>query len=245
MKMSRSIQCLILLIVFCHHDVTAQNTSLLDKNTLNIYSNGLSSTPPFWRTGNQNNVRSDYSGFSFGFLSFALEKQISDHLCREYEWLPIRWDHEDAETIFTNSDGEEKITNGSKSFYFETAIRYQINYYLFSTQKDNKLDPYIGLSSRVNYELFIREPKISSFKTHERILGMTFQLSPGLEYKLHRQVQLVIDIPINLISLDSKWQRVDNPSIPVTEQRDQFFDHDLLAKGINFRVGLKIDLSSE
>ena len=242
--MRKQIQLLTLLFIFFHQDIIAQKSKLLDKNTLNVYSNGLSSTHSVWTTSNQNNVRSDYSGFSFGFLSFALEKQISDHLYREFEWLPIRWDYEDTETHFTNSDGEERLTNGVKSFYFETAIRYQINYYLFSLPKDKKLNPYIGLSNRANYESFIREAKIGSYESQERILGMTFQLSPGIEWKFHRQVKLVIDMPISLVSLDSRWRKVNNPPMAISEPRDQYFDFEFLRSGMNFRVGLKMDLSS-
>ncbi len=246
--MNKTGYSLIILFLFSSVTLLSQDKSFFEKNILKVYINGVYDANPNFLVNNTTTTavrktENNAYAYDFGGLSIAVEKNIGKHFRREMEWLPVRLKFTDSETKQTRIDENiPTITNGSTTFLIESAIRYQINYYPLA-HRNGKLNPYIGLSSRLNGIRYVIEPKVSSFKTANSIVGLSFQLIPGLEWKLNEKMYLVFDLPLTWYDLNYHWQRVDNPAVPLEQQRIKYSQYEFLPKGVDFRIGLKLDLS--
>jgi hypothetical protein len=230
-------------LIFLQFNTKAGDRSLFEKNRFNIYTNGLYFDYSYALDDPRQN-KYTFNAYDFGFLSIAIEKTISNYFNREFEWLPVRFKYQSsADYIINTRDSSSYLVNGDALFLLESALRYQINYYPF-VNNERKVNPYVGISSRFNFERYVREPKVSSFKTAQSAIGLGLQLSPGFEYKISSTASFVFDLPLTFFSLKFKARRIDNPAIPIEEQLKYHLDQEFFPTGVNFRLGLKLNFKS-
>lgn len=130
-------------------------------------------------------------------------------------------------------------TNEVLSFEFHPSISYQLEHHF---QSKKRVHTSLGGLLLLKFDRVVVEPKFAAFKTNRMIFTSGLYALPGLHYELGKAT-VHFFVPIELVQYTFDHMRVDNPSIPRSQQINETNSVDLIRAKVSlmFSVGLLIN----
>jgi hypothetical protein len=187
---------------------------------------------------NQNYSAVEYNlnAFSLGELSFAVNIRNNPSWAQEFELMPLSFQKTDfQQTQIVRSSANAELNSETFSMW-KSRLRYQLNYYLVN---DSKVDIYLGLSSFLNYQLFVKKPR-NSFEFNNRLTkaGIIVGISPGIEFPVSEKLNFTVDGTYGLLELHLKRHNTGNPTFIMNDRIKNNLSAEFGRQGYQVRVGL-------
>ncbi|MEZ4847937.1 MAG: hypothetical protein R3B93_04810 [Bacteroidia bacterium] len=101
----------------------------------------------------------------------------------------------------------------------------------------------MGLSGRVGADYNYRTPGVSSeFSTYNVQLFTRFGLVPALRFQSEKRLFFDVELPLDFIEMYYSWNKTDNPSIPLRQQRTQVMGMEIIRPPLHLRLGMGVKL---
>ncbi len=137
--------------------------------------------------------------------------------------------------VVDSSNNQYKPLSGQEIMDFK--ISFRAGYGIIVKEKD-RVSTYLSLCVQPKYQRRVHEPKITGFKTAETELGVDFEIQTNTFIQLNDHVRLNIALPIKIWNYSLIWNRIDNPAIPIHQQRTSDIDKRFFPLGIELKMGL-------
>ena len=213
----------------------AQNTSLDYKKAIKIYN----------LTSYEENVR--YSGgsaaYSFQILhpTVAFQWKSNKGNFHEVELTNLTLNKNPTVTVIAKDTSGNVQTRHDDLISSSIALRYE--YILnFNKSKDIKFVPSLGFAMGPYFKQNSYQPTPTSFRTHERFIGVRAFIIPRMTYYLSSKIFFDINFPISIFDTYSIRSRTENLAIPVNQQTITYFDFTAFPKIFNVRLGIGLKI---
>ena len=212
-----------------------QNTSLDYKKAIKVYN----------LTTYEENVR--FSGgstsYSFQILQPTVAFQWKSNKCNfhEVELTSLVLNKTPAVTVIAKDTSGNVKTRHDDLISYVISLRYE--YILnFNKSKDIKFVPSLGFAIGPYFKQNSYQPTPTSFRTHERFIGIRTFIIPRITYYLSSKIFFDINFPINIFDIYSLRSRTENLAIPVNQQTITNFDFTVFPKIFNVRLGIGLKI---
>lgn len=179
------------------------------------------------------------NGFSFGKISIALEKSINDRWTNEFEFSPLYINYRKYKKDNYYSTSTTPYTDYTSMVTLDVFLitRYQINYYLRSSEKKWRF--IIGAATGIRYGCTITRPLYyTTYPKCATSFIVPIEIIPGFNVKLTDRLGFALNIPFEINNLTLETLKTDNPSLPVKLQHTTNFYGVFIPKSFNLRFGL-------
>lgn len=163
----------------------------------------------------------------------------------EWELSTFRISRHDHSQIATDSMGTENYLNGAKNAGGSLSGRYE---YGFNLQRllgleAQKVFYSLGFGAQPSFNIGTRRPYTSDeFRRASLLINTTIDLVPRIMYSGNDKWFIDVNCPISLLNGNVGRVRVDNPSLPLENQRYWTADIYFLPFNIRPRVGIGLNI---
>jgi hypothetical protein len=169
-----------------------------------------------------NYVKTFGNGYRLGDVAPALMKKTKKNNFHELELNTF--DFENYKTPLYNSLGQP--IGHVRYNRQDIGFRYQ---YTFSFMKKAKLNPQLGLSLLNRYQGTESEPSVTnSYPRRTRQWNGIVAVSPQVRYNISPRLFADLAFPVELADFGFTFQEINNPGIPIRQQRNGGFEYDQL-----------------
>ena len=212
-----------------------QNTSLDYKKAIKIYN----------LTTYEENVR--YSGgstsYSFQILqpTVAFQWKSNKGNFHEVELTNLTLNKTPTESVIVKDTSGNVQTRHDDLISSVISLRYE--YILnFNKSKDKKFVPSLGFAMGPYFKQNSYQPTPTSFRTHERFIGVRAFIIPRIAYYLSSKIFFDINFPISIFDNYYITSRTENLAIPVNQQTITNYDFTVFPKIFNVRLGIGLKI---
>jgi hypothetical protein len=180
-------------------------------------------------------------GYSFGNLAPAIMIKSKRGIFHEVELNRLMVDR----TVNEINNSQGQLVGGHDNRIFEAGVRYQ---FTWSATRGGKLRPQVGLSWLTSYTHNKTIPlSLNAYTRYTSRISETIDIVPQLRYNLYGEFFVDLGFPVRILSAGYLFQRIENPSIPLRNQKNGEYYIDYLTPRrslqqlqIRFGIGLKI-----
>lgn len=123
---------------------------------------------------------------------------------------------------------------------FNIALSYE---YAIVYRKSKKLQPVLGFAASPFYRQTTIFPISSAqYPVKRTAVGITTFLVPRVQYAISQRVYLDANMPIYLTETAARFEKRQNPTLPIEQQQVGIFDIDAQAKPYSLRLGVMVKL---
>ncbi len=166
---------------------------------------------------------------SFAYLRFT---PTSNFHFFELARVGFKYDEDSYKRI---TPDETLIINGVSTFDLILKARYSYNVSLGSNER---FQSFMGLGIVPQFQREVIEPKVSSFKTATTDLGADLELIGSAIFSLNEHLKLNVSLPVKIWNGNYEWSRVDNPAIPLRQQKNAEFKKEFFPTRFEVKVGI-------
>ena len=170
-----------------------------------------------------------------GRLAPVLVIETEKKALHQFEWTSF--------SIYQFKDNPQDSTTFAIGTYGGADVSWRYQYSVPLTINSEKVIPYLGLSGQVGADYDYKAPAVSDeFSTYAFQLYTRFGLVPALRFQSKKRLFFDVELPLDFIVMDYTWNRTDNPSIPLRQQRTQVMGMEIIRPPLHLRLGMGVKL---
>ena len=134
---------------------------------------------------------------------------------------------------------KDETFDGEASSY---SLRYEISKLL--THKDKRFSFLLGAGINPYYVHIEYEPNVeNTYYFSTKLYGFALNITPRLRYKVSQRFSLDLNVPLKIYDLRGEKNNVENPAIPIRQQKTKTYSNIFFETAYTIRFGLMYKLN--